>query len=310
VGKDLATRRSSGVAFHERIKASRRPLLLVLPAILVVGLLMLRPPLATRPAFGSGGLPTDPATLLSDASTKIAARTAKSGAGFTFAVEQRTSIDQRAGGPAVEIPDPADRHKSLGTTDHLEVASLIAQGAVRADGSYWLEMRDGPAPGGTPDYNAATYRFGALVIGGKLYRNDGDGWYATSNLPGIGLDPKTIALLPTMLKGVANASLMSEGKNLAAAAVAGVRGNSTAAAIPGLIAPDAVAFTELNQPLDIGFDGQGRLASIHAIARNTNLDGFDMLVETTITFSYPLLAPDIPNAEPLIDPNAAAKAKG
>jgi hypothetical protein len=303
--------RPTGVAFRARLAPSRRPLAALLSVLVVGGLLLARGALvAPRPAFGTGALPTDPSTLLSNASTKMAERTAKNGAGFTFTVLQRTSLDQRAGGPAVQIPDPADRRKTLGTTTHLDVTSFVARGAVRAGGDYWLEMRDGPAQDATANYSTGTYLFGALISGGTLYRNDGEGWYATDVLPGIGLDPATIALLPSMVKGVTGAALLIDGKNLAASAVAGVRGTAKAASIPGLIAPDALGFTDLSRPLEFGFDDQGRLASIHAIARNTNVNDYDMLVDTLISFSYPLLAPDIPKPSPLIDPNAAAKAKG
>ncbi|MFN8629817.1 MAG: hypothetical protein U0838_05680 [Chloroflexota bacterium] len=41
---------------------------------------------------------------------------------------------------------------------------------------------------------------------------------------------------------------MTDGKNLAATATRGVRGNSKADSMPGRIAPDALGFTDLSRP--------------------------------------------------------------
>ena len=46
----------------------------------------------------------------------------------------------------------------------------------------------------------------ALVVEGVTYRNDGSGWYETSQPPGIGLDPASARLLPGMLRNVEGAA--------------------------------------------------------------------------------------------------------
>ena len=81
---------------------------------------------------------------------------------------------------------------------------------------------------------------------------------------------------------------------------------ATAADVPGIVAVDGASFTELTGPIEFSLDAQGRLAQLHLIARNTNLDVYDLLVDTTITFGYPSAAPDLPAPSPVRPASADA----
>lgn len=255
--------------------------------------------------FARGGLPgtlavgaptpASPSLAMTGAAAILDQKTAKGGPGYTFEIVQRSTINARAGGPQIEIPDPIDRHKSLGFADTYEVGSLIERGAVTPDG-FTMEMRTGPAPGKPADWTAP-YQFGVISTAGKTFRDDGSGWYETDDPPGVGLDPRTAALLPRLLRNateLANDGFTQVGDLL----LPKVTGSATVADIPGVIAADGAPFTELVAPLDFAFDAEGRLAQVHVLARNTNLDVYDLLVDTTISFAYPDQAAPLPEPVP------------
>ena len=243
----------------------------------------------------AGAASITPTSRMTGAASILEQRTAAGGAGLTFEIVQRSTIHARAGGPRIEIPDPSDRHKSLGFADTYDVGSLIERGALTPDG-FWMEMRTGPEPGKLPDWKSP-YQFGAISTGGKTYRNDGIGWYPTDDPPGIGLDPRTAHLLPQLLRN-ANALTDTGLKPIDGADLATVSGAAVVADIPGIVAADGANFTELSAPLEFAFDSQGRLAQVHVVARNTNLDVYDLLIDTTIAFVYPDKAEPLPPPAP------------
>jgi hypothetical protein len=243
----------------------------------------------------AAGAGPDPADRMAGAATILDQKTAAGGAGFTFEILQRSTIHARPGGPQIEIPDPVDPHKSLGFADTYDVGALIERGAVIPAG-FTMEMRTGPAPDKDPDWKSA-YQFGVTTSGAKTFRNDGIGWYRTDNPPGVGLDPRTAALLPDLLR---NATAVTDAgtKPVNGATLPAVTGSAKVADIPGVIASDGAGFTELVAPLEFAFDDQGRLAQVHVLARNTNLDVYDLLIDTTITFAYPTTAAPLPDPSP------------
>jgi len=271
--------------------------------VLIGGVMLARTSglLAPARAFAAAAQSAEPAAMLATAADQLEAVTAKGGSGYTFESVQRSTMHAQAGGPQIEIPDPTDPHKSLGFADTYELGALIERGAVTPAG-FSMEMRTGPAPGKPADWTAP-YQFGAIVKAGKTYRDDGAGWYPTSSPPGIGLDPATAALLPTLMRNatdVADApATVVNGSSLAT-----VSGTSKVADIPGVVAVDGAGFTELVSPLDFAFDDQGRLVQLHALARNTNLKEYDLLVDVVITFAYPNAAPDLPDPVPARSANA------
>ncbi len=306
-----ARQAADGAVFHARFDRWRSWVVMLVPLLLIVAVLFGRAPgTGSRPlvALGVGASDLTPAELMASAASEFERATALGGAGYTFTIVQRTSIDARPGGPLIDIPDPTDRHASLGQTDHYDLTSYVERGAA-APGGFWLEVRDGPVPGAAPDFEGSAYQLGAIVRDGKTYRNEGKGWYPTSDPPGIGLDPRTASLLPTMLRSATNARSAVPGDVQPGAAVA-LQATTKVADLPGIIAVDGETFTELTKPLELAFDDQGRLTAIHAIARNTNLDDYDMVVDTVIVFSYPLFAPDIPKPDPIIDPDATTQGEG
>lgn len=248
-----------------------------------------------------------PATRMAVAADLLEARLAPTGAGYTFEIVQRSTIHAKPDGPQIEIPDPVDPHKSLGFADKYPIGALIERGAVTPAG-FSMEMRAGPAPDKDPDWSA-DYQFGAIVKDGKTYRDDGAGWYLTDDPPGVGLDPRTAGLLPTLLRTTTDAT--DAGSTVIDGLTAPVvTGSAKPADFPGVIASDGEPFTELNEPIDYAFDEQGRLLRLHVVARNANLKAFDLLVEVTIDFAYPLTGPDIPAPEPVRKPAAAAHDRG
>jgi hypothetical protein len=287
--------------------ATRFALLAFLIAAIAVG----------RGAFAKGdprpqshvGLASGVAAALSPTQLTIAAATAldtayaKGGAGITFQIVQTSTLRAKAGGPKVDIPDPNSRG-SLGFADEYRVGSTIERGANTPDG-FWMEMRAGPLAGANPDWTGATYEFGTIVQGGKTYRNDGLGWYPTTSPPGIGLDPATAALLPTLLRNVSN-PIDAGTISLGGVSVRAVTAGAKVADVPGIMAIDAKAFTALNDPLDLAFDDQGRFAQLHAVTLNTNEHRYDLVIDTVITFAYPLTADPIPDPTPVWDPTTAA----
>jgi hypothetical protein len=232
---------------------------------------------------------------MTSAATLLETAVAKDGPGYTFEILQRSTMHAKAGGPQIEIPDPTDPHKSDGFADTYELGALIERGAVTSDG-FTMEMRTGPAVGRPVDWTAP-YQFGVTTVGGKVFRNDGAGWYPTDDPPGIGLDPKTAARLPSLLRdasGVANAGFSVVGD----VQLPTITGSAKVADIPGIVAVDGASFTQLVAPVEFTFDAQGRLAQLHSLARNANLTDYDLLVDTVITFSYPAAATPLPDASP------------
>ena len=301
------TRRADdGARFQARLRPARAWLWLALPVVLLLAIAYLRvetQPL--RPTWVSltGAAANLTPDELKGAAADILERTTRNGgSGYTFEIVQRSSINARPGGPLVDIPDPNDRHKSLGKTASYDLATYIERGSAAPTG-FWLEVRDGPTKDGAPDFEGATYELGTIVRDGITYRNEGKGWYETDRPAGIGLDPATASLLPTMLRAATGAKDGDvkpgdpEGSRPLIFA-------SKAADIPGIVAVDAETFTELVGPLDATFDSDGRLIGLHVIARNTRLDGFDLLVDTTISFAYPSGPPEIPVPDPLFDPDS------
>lgn len=247
--------------------------------------------------LGAGAGSRTATELKADAATVLETALAKGGAGVTFEIVQRSTMHAKEGGPKIEVPDPVDRTKSLGLADEYPLGSLIERGAVTPDG-FWMEMRTGPAPGAEPDW-AAEYQFGAIVRDGKTWRNDGEGWYETDTPPGIGLDPRTAALLPQLLRNATEPS--DEGTtSLDGRSVRQVDATGRVADVPGIVAVDGEAFTELKDPLEFSFDDQGRLVAIRSVARNTNVTDFDLLVETVIELAYPAAAEPLPEPSPVL----------
>jgi hypothetical protein len=268
----------------------------ILLAVPIVLLLALAPRLfgsvaEAVPIFPAGS----PPEKLAVAATELEAAVDERGTGYRFEIVQTQTLFARPGGPLIDVPDPADRRASLGLVDELVVAQYLERGIVTPAG-FWSEIREGPGGDVEPNFATGTRVFGALVTGGTAWRDDGDGWYETDVLPGIGLDPLTAAKLPDLLRNATEPTLTGTGSD-AGRAVEELRATGRLVDIPGVVAADGLSFTEIREPIEIRLDNAGRLAALRIIARNTNQTTYDLIVETTIRFLYGGVGP-LPGPEP------------
>lgn len=349
---DGRSRYDAGPSFAARFADHRRLTLLLLPVLLLgtVALARAGSLAPSRPNVylltgGAGAQPASELTAL--AAEELARALAKGGGGITFEIVQTSTITAVAGGPLVEIPDPADRTKSLGTAERYVMGTLIERGFATPDG-YWMELLHGPDPGAEVGFDVAKAQRSrqALVRDGQQFRNDGEGWHETDLLPGIGLDPATIAGLAGLVAGAATTDerplelarpidpevardaplgpeTVAVDATSVAATIAGLQGvertpvralatAASAAALPGIVAIDLAAATELVAPVELRFDDAGRLVGLTVLARNTNLEVHDLIVETVITLRYPGSPPELPRPEPVYvapapDPDGATE---
>lgn len=189
-------------------------------------------------------------------------------------------------GPKIPIPNQTGRGtKEL--ADRYYLHTLLERGVVRPEG-FFSEMLAGPQEeGAKPDWEGSLVMYQALVRDGDRWRNDGEGWYRAESLPGIGLDPDTAALLPTLLRNAERPADAKPGDpKIDPGAARNLDAGAAKADIPGLVAADGLAFTELRGKFGYGFDDTGRLVRIHATALNTNMTDFDLVIETTISIAY------------------------
>jgi hypothetical protein len=234
------------------------------------------------------------------AASKLEAATAKGGAGYVFEIVQTSTIMAKPGGPKIDAPDPADPLRTLRKADEYLFYSLIERGTVTPAG-FWSELRVGPNPGEKPDFEKAELRRSALVRDGVSWRNDRDGWYQADVLPGIGLDPETATLLPQLLRN-ANDATAKDGVVVGDKTLPQIAATGREVDIPGLVAAKGVAYTDLIAPIEFALDEQGRLARIHAVALNTTMTDFDLVVDTVIVLRYDDAPGPLPDPVPTWDP--------
>ena len=280
------------------VRVVRAGVTLALPIVFVAGVVLAHGASVdsvrdTRPALTVGAGAQSVADLQSGAADHLATALAKGGSGISFTIVQRSTVRPKAGGAELLAPDPADPAKSV-VVDEAPFGSLTELGTATAAGFY-AELREGPAPGKEPDWTTAP-AFQALTRDGVVYRNEGKGWYETDNPPGVGLDPASIALLPGV---IGDAREMTDaGVDAKDPSVRNLSGTARLADIPGLIAADGKAFTELTDPVTYRLDPDGKLVGLHLVARNTNLKAYDLVVETDITLAY--VAGDLPEPKPAL----------
>jgi hypothetical protein len=256
-----------------------------------------------------------PAELTAAAADVLDAATARGGAGYTFEIVQSAAIVAREGSPGIEVGDPADPAKVLLVERH-DLATYLERGVV-TDAGFASEIRQGAVDGTKGDgWEAAPMELAALVVDGVTYRNDGSGWYETSQPPGIGLDPASARLLPDMLRNLERTTEAPavEGTTDELAELVPARtlaGTAAVADLPGIIAVDLAEATELIEPVTLAFDADGRLIGLRAVARNIHFTAHDLLVTTVITFAYPDRAPALPEPEPTyVAPSVVPDADG
>jgi hypothetical protein len=168
-----------------------------------------------------------------------------------------------------------------------------------------MEMRSGPATSDAKvELAAGQLLFRALVKGDVTFRDDGRGWYETDSPPGVGLDPRTAALLPTLLRhGTQPAEIdpatVASRLGVAGTASRALVATTSVAVMPGVIAADCQPFTVLSGPMTFTFDDAGGLRAVIVTARNTNLKDYDLVVVTELGFGYDNVPKALPDSTPL-----------
>jgi hypothetical protein len=242
------------------------------------------------------------AARLATAAASLEASLAKGGPGFGFTVVSRSTLYAKPGGPRIEVPDPADRYKTLGLADEYYVGASIATGLVTPDG-FFIQMRRGPTTKEAgPDFERAAPTHAGLVRDGKAYRDDGAGWYAVglTELPGIGVDPVTARALPGLLRKATGPTALGDAV-VGGRTVSRVAGGGVIADAPGLLAVDAQSFSEIRGPVEFALDEAGRLVELRATLLNTRQTTFDLVTTTVVTFDFATVG-ELPDPEPLIVP--------
>lgn len=292
---------SDSAVFHERLRGTRLIVALLVPVLLLATVALVRASgLVTGPTRVGliGAQSLDPADLTAAAADSLEDTTKAGGSGYRFQIVQTSTMVAKPDGPRIEVPDPITGD-TLRLADTYFLNSVIEEGVVRPEG-FWSRMRAGPSEAEKPDWEGAHVMYEALLREGERWRSDGDGWYPTDGLPGIGLDPDTAALLPALLRGATTTKDLPAGDDKAdPTAARNLEAAAEPADIPGLVASDGLAFTELIEPLAYGFDGMGRLISITAVARNMNMTDHDLVVKTTISIAYDDVDP-LPEPKPLV----------
>lgn len=223
-----------------------------------------------------------PDQLAALAADQLDAATAAAGPGYAFEVVQRSTLHAKPDGPKIELRSPDDPRTVTGLVDEFQVGTVLSRGGVTAE-AFWMEMAI--ARGDEADFSAAELFARVLERDGKLWRDDGRGWYLTDESPGVGMDPVTARALAGALRSLIEIKA-AEPESFEGRTLAGVTGSSTPEAYPGVIAADGAGFTEKTFGIECRFDDQGRLVRLEASARNLNQDTYDLIVTTVVTISY------------------------
>ena len=268
-------------------------------ALLTGGVALARAQVGPVPGEPGGAGPTGTARL-GTASSALAAAIAPGGMGFGFFAVQRTTEYARKGGPSIPLVDPADGRTVTGQTDHLFINAMMSKGVVSPDG-FFMEMHLGSDKAlASADFATAPAIFSVLARNGATWRNDGAGWYATTELPGMGSDLATARLLPRALGRLG--SLTAAGADTVSGTAATVFTGSVALAdYPGALASDGAAFTDPAIAVKVWVDAKDRPLQLWIRARNTNQPDYDLYSDTTVTLDVGPAAP-LPQPNPTLAP--------
>lgn len=296
-------RNNDRAQFAQRLPGRRLIPVLLVPILALGAVSIARANLSpARLAMGlnAGVTAVEPTELMVAAAAALEDATRPGGPGYRFEIVQTSTMVAKPDGPKIPIPNAIGRGtKEL--ADRYYLHTLLERGVVRPDG-FFSEMLAGPQEeGAKPDWEGALVMYQALVRDGARWRNDGNGWYEAATLPGIGLDPETALLLPTLMRNAEDPADAKPGDpKIDPEAARNLDARAVKTDIPGLVAADGLAFTELRGKFGYGFDDTGRLVSINTTALNTNMTDFDLVIETTIAIAYD-------NVGPLPEPKTLAE---
>jgi len=289
-GRTLPTRLRAALRANPR----RRLVIVTAGALVLAGSVVVTNSASARP------------TQIEAAAAALEAATAAGGPGYRFDVVQRQVEYPLPGASDIPVVDAASPGVVARRVDHLYVNTVLARGQV-APTHFAMEMRFGPDETTTPDYDASPTMFRVVTRNGLIWRNDGFGWFQTAVSPGVGMDPTTAALLPSLLRSVTTATDLG-GDVINGVPVRGYRTRVDVSVFPGVIASDGAAFTESPIGVDLWFDASDRLVAIEGRARNRNEAGVELRVITRIRITYAAAGPP-PEPSPLV-PSPSASGVG
>jgi hypothetical protein len=252
-----------------------------------------------RSGAAAGAAPAAPEALRDAGAAGLEAALGPGGTGISFEVVQQSTLHAKTDGPRIELHDPADSTKVTGVVDEYQVGTVLSRGGATA-AAFWMEMsisRDQKA-----DFETAELFARVIERDGKLWRDDGNGWYLTDESPGVGMDPVSARALAGTLRSLTGIKA-AEPVAFDGQVLVGLTGTSTPDAYPGVIAADGASFTEKSFGVELRFDASGRLVRLEAIARNINQETYDLVVTTVVTISYGSLG-DPPDPSPTMAPEA------
>lgn len=287
-----------------RTRVSRTDLTIVLGAALALVLIGVARLPSSAPSTGLGlgvGAPAAAEDRLAAAGDTLESLTTVGGSGYSFTALQRNRLHAKPAGPRISITDPKDQAKVLAVVDERLVNAMVSTGTVRPEGFY-MEMRLGPADGVEPDLSTKPVFTVLVDTDGTLWRDDGAGWYRTDIAPGMGFDPASAGLLPSLLRRLTAPTALGA-KVVGGVSLAAYRGGGTVVDYPGVVAADGKDFTSPAFEVAVFLDDQGRLARLETVAQNRNQKIFDLLSETALTFGYDDVAA-MPAPEPTMAPES------
>ena len=217
-------------------------------AIIVVAIaliLLVRTQTGLPSAFGLGQATSmTPDELRESGAAAIEGAIAEGGEGLTFEVVQRSTLYAKPNGPKIELRSPEDPKTVVGVVDEYQIGAILSRGGVTAD-AFWMDMLI--ARGEAIDFSSAELFARVLESDGKLWRDDGVGWYLTDESPGVGMDPATARALSGLLRSLGAVTALApaayDGRVLP-----GIRGTSTPDAYPGVTTTPATAPPPARQP--------------------------------------------------------------
>lgn len=220
--------------------------------------------------------------------------------GYRFEVIQETWRERRSDSPTFDPPLPVESGQPAATlmpgeNDLRRFQNfLVGRGFVRSDG-FFQEIRSGYTPG------EVTVEGGQILIvtmvrDGRGWQNKGDGWQASQELPGSGMDPTSARLFPDLLRNIIGPTRTETG------GVLRFSGAIDPIDYPGVLSSDGLSFTASPVPVEVTLDDQGRVSQLKARAINVNVTEFDLTSVVSLTFSYE--APgELPVPSPIITPD-------
>lgn len=229
------------------------------------------------------------------AAEKLRSRLEASGEGVSFLVLQRQVLHQTSAAP--ELRTDADPSPEAGAGP-MNVA-YMTRGFAR-DGVLSMEIRAVDPSLDAPSFEDGLLLFRVLTKDDQVWRDEGEGFYTVDDPPGLGMDPASISRLPALLEHLEHVVDLGEqiyqGDNAHR-----YRGEVAAVRWPGIIAADALAFTESPLELDAWIGQDGELVGLAARTSNLNEEVNHVSVIVNVSFGRdvpPLMPAPIPLRPP------------